>query len=554
MLVYTDDRLAQHIQKTTGNISHSRQIADLSAEWLNRDCGERNSLVLMGLQRTGKTTAMLQCARLFLNDSVYIMVQGQDTWEKLWDEIEACAAKGKNVFFIDEISLLPEFITNAGNFSDAARSMKFVFTGTASLSFAFAEQGPLVGRADYLDTTWIPWHEHSSLLGTVTIDNYIERGGIFASKAEKTFQTYLINSIAPNIWNSMQNAGYAALGDFRDYDLGSFSTMLNNVVNYDNHPFIVEAIRDWELHDLKMAKADSAGKAEGKLLRKMDAGYVLKKAQEALGMIEKKFWNMPFEKSFIPQFKSIMKQMRIFSPARVLTVADLAADDFMDRISGESDPFFKNEWLLLQPGLRWAQVNAIIGELKNALVYSAELPPGILREDVPDLMEIIFEGIRNRARGRILESVITYHAVEANPDKLVFTWRHLGEVDLVITGEGRIDLFEIKNSKDDDSNFFRHMSNKSVTEPLEARFGKVESRQVIYRGESSGKYINAADYLASLESEIRKSAHKTFLGDAGDGDGFSSPAERAASPGDSEAPARVSSTQGSCRAMRDGLH
>ena len=86
---------------------------------------------------------------------------------------------GYEYVFIDEVTLMHDFIDSAALFSDiyAAQGMKIVLSGTDSLGFWFALHQELYDRAVTIHTTFIPFREHSRLLGIDSIDEYIRYGG-----------------------------------------------------------------------------------------------------------------------------------------------------------------------------------------------------------------------------------------------------------------------------------------------------------------------------------------------------------------------------------------
>lgn len=74
---------------------------------------------------------------------------------------------------------MEDFIGSAALFSDiyATQGMKIVLSGTDSLGFWFALHQELYDRAITIHTTFIPFREHSCLLGINSIDEYIRYGG-----------------------------------------------------------------------------------------------------------------------------------------------------------------------------------------------------------------------------------------------------------------------------------------------------------------------------------------------------------------------------------------
>ncbi|MDD7390994.1 MAG: hypothetical protein PUG60_15350 [Lachnospiraceae bacterium] len=111
--------------------------------------------------------------------SVYIKAKGTDTMAALNRDLEKLLELGYENIFIDGVTLMPDFIDSAALFSDiyAAQGMKIVLSGTDSFGLWFALHQELYDRAVTIHTTFIPFREHSRLLGIDSIDEYIRYGG-----------------------------------------------------------------------------------------------------------------------------------------------------------------------------------------------------------------------------------------------------------------------------------------------------------------------------------------------------------------------------------------
>ena len=162
--------------------------------WEKRDCyrrldtylrsSENNRVCLLfGLRRTGKTT-MLRQAELDMDaeaaaKTAYIKATVLDTMAALNRDMKRLWSADFRYVLLDEITLIPEFVDSAALFSDiyAAQGMRIVLSGTDSLDFWFAFHQELYDRAEAIYTTFIPYREHSRLLGIDSIDEYIRYGG-----------------------------------------------------------------------------------------------------------------------------------------------------------------------------------------------------------------------------------------------------------------------------------------------------------------------------------------------------------------------------------------
>ena len=139
--------------------------------------------ILYGLRRTGKTTLirqiLLEMEEDEFNKSAYIQIKLGDTLSDLDEDLRRLEREGFEYIFIDEVTLMEDFIRGAALFSDifASSGMKIVLSGTDSLGFAFSEEEELYDRCIMLHTTFIPYREFEEVLGKKGIDEYIHYGG-----------------------------------------------------------------------------------------------------------------------------------------------------------------------------------------------------------------------------------------------------------------------------------------------------------------------------------------------------------------------------------------
>lgn len=139
--------------------------------------------ILFGLQRTGNTTLMCQVI-LDMNETdfsntAYIQASINDSLNDLYKELNSLGELGYKYIFIDEVTLMPDFIDGAALLSDifAAIGMKIVLSGSDSLSFVFTKSDQLYDRSIMLHTTFISYKEFETVLGITGIDEYIKNGG-----------------------------------------------------------------------------------------------------------------------------------------------------------------------------------------------------------------------------------------------------------------------------------------------------------------------------------------------------------------------------------------
>ncbi len=113
--------------------------------------------------------------------------------------------------------------------------------------------------------------------------------------------------------------------------------------------------------------------------------------------------------------------------------------------------------------------------------------------------------MRDEVRGRMTEDIVLLETRMANPGRQVFKLQFaVGEYDMVIFDPDSIscEIFEIKHSTEIHPNQVRHLLDSAKNSETEFRFGRIRSRNVIYRGQSktvSGvNYLNVEEYLNGL--------------------------------------------------------
>jgi len=161
----------------------------------------------------------------------------------------------------------------------------------------------------------------------------------------------------------------------------------------------------------------------------------------------------------------------------------------------------KNEVLtrtaVAQPGLRYAQAEAFIRQL-------------LLDQQFQALSVVdrgwVAERILDEIRGRMMEDIVLLETMTAYPNKKVFKLQFsIGEFDMVIADSDKLvcDLYEIKHSTGIVPAQYRYLADDEKLQAVEFRYGKIEKRVVLYRGENTALdngvvYQNVEDYLRTL--------------------------------------------------------
>ena len=223
--------------------------------------------ILYGLRRTGKTTLLFQA----INDlpkeerekAVYIKIRITDAFSDLNADLRVLRKKGYRHVFLDEITLLEDFIDSASLFSDifAMQGMKIVMTGTDSLGFWLALAHELYDRAYTIHTTYIPFQEYSNLLGIEDIDEYICHGGTLWDvdapfRDNESTKRYIDTAIGNNIQHSLTccERGNYLRHLWTLYDKNELTSAINRIIESMNHKFVLRVLTNpFKSHDLGSA-------------------------------------------------------------------------------------------------------------------------------------------------------------------------------------------------------------------------------------------------------------------------------------------------------------
>ena len=482
--------------------------------------GPRTSkvLVVYGLRRTGKTTmirqSILSLSAELCKRAAYVKVGNGDTLAALNRDLKRLHANGIDIVYIDEVTLLGNFIDSASLFSDvyAAVGMKIVLSGTDSLGFWLAAREELYDRVELLHTTFIPFREHSRLLGTDDIDEYIEFGGTFkigdrrfdhpdARREDASFRDdeaarfYVDTAIARNIQHSLK--GLESGGHFRHllelYDAGELTDAINRVVEDINHRFVLDVLaRRFKSHDLGSA-ADMMMKTPDPdrsldVYASVNVDAVTARLKEILDIKEEEFRTVAVTESHAREIREYLLALDLLVPVEIRAM--------------DGPPVCRDAFV--QPGLRYAQAQALVFALgrddgfRRLAGLKAKALVGCILDDV---------------RGRMLEDIVLIETRKAFPAsrnpfdgydvfKLQFD---VGEFDMVVCDNDsrRCRLFEVKHSGEIAAPQFRHLADVGKLRLVQDRFGEVVERTVLYRGEDVDldggiHYRNVNAYLKSI--------------------------------------------------------
>lgn len=460
--------------------------------------------VIYGLRRTGKTTMIRQILTELpeteFRKAAFIQVRSRDTLEDIDEDLRLLETKGFKYVFIDEVTLMEDFIEGAALFSDiyASSGMKIVLSGTDSLGFAFSKEEQLYDRCIMMHTTFIPYREFEEVLGIKGIDEYIRYGGtmslsgvnynedaIFASA--RSAEEYIDTAIAKNIQHSLKMYEYG--GHFRSlldlYEKGELTNVINRVVENINHSFTRRVVeRTFKSHDIAVTASNLLRDREAPMNIKahMDLDAVTRGMMQMLDILNKEEQSIQIEDYHMAQIEEY------------LTLLDLIM-----KIDLESLPEVNRKesvTVITQPGMRYAQANAIVSNL----LLDAKFSELSLVE-----RQRILDRLLSEIRGRMMEDIVLLETKIAYPEKKVFKLQFaVGEFDMVVFDSKELNckIYEVKYSKEQVPEQSRHLKDEEKCAMTSHRYGEITGKYVIYRGESGSlegiQYLNVEDYLKSL--------------------------------------------------------
>ena len=461
-------------------------------------------LIIYGLRRTGKTTMIRQIITELSPDefkcAAFIQVTTGDSLADVDGDLRLLERNGFRYVFIDEVTLMEDFIEGAALFSDiyASSGMKIVLSGTDSLGFAFTREEQLYDRCILLHTTFIPYREFEEILGVKGIDEYIRYGGTMSLGGinynsdtpfsdAKHAEEYIDTAIAKNIQHSLKAYQYG--GHFRLlqdlYERGELTNVINRVVENINHSFTKSVIeKTFKSHDISVTAANLLRDREEpiNIKKHMNLDEVTSGIMKLLDILNKENQSMEIEEDHMIQIKEYLMML-----------------DLIMEIDLESLPEVSKKGkltVITQPGLRYAQAEAI--------VESILLDERFQELSAKDRRRVV-DRLLSEIRGRMMEEIILLETRLANPDKKVFKLQFpVGEFDMVVcdTSELTCRIYEVKYSKERVPEQYRHLKDDEKCSMTSHRYGDIEGKFVIYRGEAAEsdgiQYLNVEDYLKLL--------------------------------------------------------
>lgn len=509
--VSTGNNLIRMVKKVKG--LEKRDVFEQITKYLYGNDHTRVCAVY-GLRRTGKTTMLFQSIADMSDEnfkkSAYIKIRTTDQMDMVIRDLEKLNNEGYEYIFIDEVTLMKDFIDSASLFSDiyVQMGMKIVLSGTDSLGFWFAEGNELYDRVRMVHTTFISYREYSRILGIDSIDEYIRYGGTLrvgeidfddeelmtgatSFRDDETTRKYIDTAICENIQHSLEcfefGHYFRHLHDL--YDAGELTSAINRIIEDMNHRFVLKVLtKDFKSSDygvtarnLRMEKDEEK---RTRILDQIDRESITQRLMGILDIRNKEQQTVPLTESHVILIKKYLEALDLISNCPIE--------------AGERGIQKEERILFAQPGMRYCQAQALVHSLMKDEDF--DLLPN-------EEKQYVTERILEEVRGRMLEDIIlleTSKALRKNYD--VFKLQFIkGEFDMVIYNKmnNSCAIYEIKHSKEYVPEQGRHLMDENKLALTTPRFGSLEGRYVLYLGENMDSedgiaYRNAEEFLKNL--------------------------------------------------------
>ena len=465
--------------------------------------------ILYGLRRTGKTTLLFQMlSELPIEKTAYIKVQTIDDMSRLTKDLKVLFELGYRYVFIDEITLLSDFIDTAAVLSDvfSMMGMKIVVSGTDSLGFAMANRDELYDRSVTIHTSFIPFREYARLLNICSVDSYIEYGGTLkmenmsfddpdaafdevAFRDDESTRKYIDTAISRNIQHTLKNDHYGEyFNQLRElYEKGELTNVINRIVQHMNHRFVLRVVEDeFKSHDFGSAKElllHDLPAERATVLYDVNEKQILERLKAIIEVKEKSETTVPITQEHIDKVK------------KYLLMLDLIVNCPERYESGKQAEHI----VFSQPGMRYAIAKALVYSLMQDAYFAS----------IPEADKAYITGkILDDVKGRMLEDIVLLEVCKAAPSAMEafkFKFDAGGEFDMVIYDRTSQNcrIYEIKHSAKVNEKQTLHLRDAEKCQIIENRFGPISGKFVLYRGKDTFaegvQYLNVENFLCGLK-------------------------------------------------------
>ncbi len=440
--------------------------------------------LITGLRRTGKTTMIRQAIRDLTPEqaarAAYIKVTAADNMEKLNRDLGLLYDMGYRYVFIDEVTLMSDFIDDAALLSDvhAAQGLRVVLTGTDSLAFCLALRQELYDRAVTISTTFIPFREHRQLLGIDDVDEYIRYGG-----------TLRAGEPAPEGLNT-------ASATFRDG--ASMKEYIASAICRNIERSLVGS------KDLSQFRALRELQGSGDLMEVVDRVMVSMNLNFLLLILSKNpmyqnlrlaAWNLKNDRAREEQAAGVTRA-HVSEVKQALVEMDMVVECPAEMPQPGSEPI--ERVIFTQPGIRYCQIRSLLEDLMGTEKFM-----GMSELNKRDLAEKVMADVR----ARMLEDIILLETEKAAGGRhQVYKLQiNAGVFGMVVYDPAENDCFicELRSGGRMAPEQYRRLADADKYNQIEKRFGTIRQRFILCDDPQSQSaegvtFCRPEDYLCGL--------------------------------------------------------
>ena len=447
-------------------------------------------------------------SELPIEKTAYIKVQTTDDMSRLTKDLKALYELGYRYAFIDEITLLSDFIDTAAVLSDvfSMMGMKIVVSGTDSLGFVMANRDELYDRSVTIHTSFIPFREYARLLNICSVDSYIEYGGTLkmenmsfddpdaafdevAFRDDESTRKYIDTAISRNIQHTLKNDHYGEyFNQLRElYEKGELTNVINRIVQHMNHRFVLRVVEDeFKSHDFGSAKElllHDLPAERATVFYDVNEKQILERLKAIIEVKEKSETTVPITQEHIDKVK------------KYLLMLDLIVNCPERYESGKQAEHI----VFSQPGMRYAIAKALVYSLMQDAYFAS-----ISEADKAYITGKILDDVK----GRMLEDIVLLEVRKTAPSTMEafkFKFDAGGEFDMVIYDKASQNcrIYEIKHSTEANEKQTLHLRDAEKCQIVEKRFGPISGKFVLYRGKDTFaegvQYLNVENFLCGLK-------------------------------------------------------
>jgi hypothetical protein len=379
--------------------------------------------------------------------------------------------------------------------------MKIIITGTDSLGFLFADNDELFGRTIWVNTTYIPFAEHSEVLGIKDIDDYISFGGLMRKGEPKerfvhdynSAKKYIDEAVSGNISYSISKISKNT--ELKQLSEEDFRTIIEKMVEIYSGTFDKES--------MTRALSKSTVNFPVRKLIEIETdediirGLISNSRNITRDFSTKIHTDCPLSHditdSMIQKLQDYLFDLQVLSSTSVISFDDT---DF-----GWKMRDIEREYYIVQPAIKYYHL-----DYGKNFIQTEDYYRDLSAEECLFMQDKLDEKIK----GDMLEQIVLFDVQKSlDPDnyevlKPIFykNGRRTGEYDMLIYDkmENAYWDFEIKHTKNPFSKQGQHLLNPDYQDMMDYKYGTHCKSCVLYRGDSFISstdivYLNVNDFL-----------------------------------------------------------